>query len=43
MLQYLEEQPDPSLAAMSSGLIMLAVVVLVIASRTVGLHRMIDT
>jgi putative spermidine/putrescine transport system permease protein len=43
MLQYLEEQPDPSLAAMSSGLIMLAVVVLVIASRTVGLHRMIDS
>lgn len=43
MLQYLEEQPDPSLAAMSSGLIMLAIVVLVVASRTVGLNRMIDT
>jgi putative spermidine/putrescine transport system permease protein len=43
MLQYLEEQPDPSLAAMSSGLIMLAIVVLVVASRTVGLNRMIDS
>lgn len=43
MLQYLEEQPDPSLAAMSSGLIMMAIVVLVVASRTVGLNKMIDT
>jgi putative spermidine/putrescine transport system permease protein len=43
MLQYLEEQPDPSLAAMSSGLIMMAIVVLVVASRTVGLNRMIET
>lgn len=42
MLQYLEEQPDPSLAAISSGLILLAVIVLVIASRTVGLNRMIQ-
>lgn len=43
MLQYLEEQPDPSLAAMSSGLILMAITVLVVASRTVGLNRMIDT
>ncbi len=43
MLQYLEEQPDPSLAAMSSGLIVMAIVVLVVASRTVGLNKMIDT
>jgi len=42
MLQYLEEQPDPSLAAISSGLILLAVIVLVIGSRTVGLNRMIQ-
>lgn len=41
MLQYLEEQPDPSLAAMSTGLILLAVIVLMIGSRTVGLDRMI--
>ncbi len=42
MLQYLEEQPDPSLAAISSGLILMAVIVLVIGSRTVGLNRMIQ-
>lgn len=42
MLQYLEEQPDPSLAAMSSGLILLACIVLIVASRTVGLNRMIQ-
>lgn len=42
MLQYLEEQPDPSLAAMSSGLILLAVIVLIVGSRTVGLNRMIQ-
>ncbi len=42
MLQYLEEQPDPSLAAMSSGLILLAIVVLVFGARTVGLNRMIQ-
>ncbi|MBE9637174.1 ABC transporter permease [Salipiger mangrovisoli] len=42
MLQYLEEQPDPSLAAMSSGLILLAILVLVIGARTVGLNRMIQ-
>lgn len=42
MLQYLEEQPDPSLAAMSSGLILLAIIVLVFGARTVGLNRMIQ-
>jgi putative spermidine/putrescine transport system permease protein len=42
MLQYLEEQPDPALAAMSSGLILLAIIVLLIGSRTVGLNRMIN-
>lgn len=42
MLQYLEEQPDPSLAAMSSGLILLACIVLIIGARTVGLNRMIQ-
>lgn len=42
MLQYLEEQPDPSLAAMSPGLILLAVTVLAIGARTVGLNRMIQ-
>ncbi len=33
-LQYLEEQPDPALAAIWTGLILTA---LVIGSRTVGL------
>ena len=42
MLQYLEEQPDPSIAAMSTGLILLAIVVLAIGARTVGLNRMIQ-
>jgi putative spermidine/putrescine transport system permease protein len=42
MLQFLEEQPDPSIAAMSSGLILLALIVLLIGSRTVGLNRMIQ-
>jgi len=42
MLQFLEEQPDPSIAAMSTGLILLAIVVLVIGARTVGLNRMIQ-
>lgn len=42
MLQYLEEQPDPSLAAISSGLILLACIVLIIGARTVGLNRMIQ-
>lgn len=42
MLQILEEQPDPSIAAISSGLILLAVVVLAVGARTVGLNRMIQ-
>ncbi|MGF1651324.1 MAG: ABC transporter permease [Hyphomicrobiaceae bacterium] len=42
MLQYLEESPDPSLAAISSGLIMLALVALMFGARTVGLNRMIQ-
>jgi putative spermidine/putrescine transport system permease protein len=41
MLQYLEEQPDPTLAAISSGLILLALIVLMVGSRTVGLNRMV--
>lgn len=43
MLQYLEEQPDPSLAALSTGLIMLALIALIIGARSVGLNRMIQT
>jgi putative spermidine/putrescine transport system permease protein len=42
MLQYMEESPDPSIAAISSGLILLALVALMLGSRTVGLNRMIQ-
>ena len=42
MLQYLEEQPDPTLAAISTGLILLALIALFIGSRPVGLNRMIQ-
>lgn len=42
MLQYLEEQPDPSIAAISTGLILLALVALIAGARTVGLNRMIQ-
>ena len=42
MLQYLEEQPDPTLAAISTGLILLALIALMIGSKTVGLNRMIQ-
>ena len=42
MLQYLEENPDPTIAAISSGLILLAIVVLLLADRLVGLRRLAD-
>jgi putative spermidine/putrescine transport system permease protein len=43
MLQYIEEAPDPTLAALST-LILLATVILLFASdRLVGLHRMAGT
>jgi putative spermidine/putrescine transport system permease protein len=42
MLQYLEENPDPTIAAISSGLIVLTIVVLVIADRLVGLRRLAE-
>lgn len=42
MLQYLEQQPDPTIAAISTGLILTALLALIIGSRTVGLNRMIQ-
>ena len=42
MLQYLEEQPDPTIAAMSTGLILMALIALIVGARTVGLNRMIQ-
>src|SRR6218665_2350563 len=40
ILRYLEESPDPSIAAISSCLILLAVVVLFAAGRLVGIRRL---
>lgn len=40
MLQYVEERPDPTIAAISTGLIVLAVVALIIGDRLVGLRRL---
>ena len=42
MLQYLEENPDPTIAAISSGLILLTIVVLLVADRLVGLRRLAE-
>ena len=42
MLQFVEESPDPTIAAISTLLILLAVVVLVVGDRMVGLRRMAD-
>jgi putative spermidine/putrescine transport system permease protein len=40
ILHYLEESPDPTIAAVSTCLILLAVVVLFIAERLVGMRRL---
>lgn len=40
ILRYLEESPDPTIAAISSCLILLAVVVLFLAERMVGMRRL---
>ena len=42
MLQYVEESPDPMIAAISTLLILLAAFVLFIGDRLVGLRRMVD-
>mgnify|MGYP000847460596 CR=1 FL=1 len=42
MLQMVEESPDPTIAAVSTLLILLAAAVLVIGDRMVGLRRMAD-
>ena len=42
MLQYLEETPDPTIAAMSTLLILMALFVLTVSARTVRLNRMIE-
>lgn len=42
MLQYIEETPDPTIAAISSLLILLTTIVLIVADRLVGLRRLGD-
>jgi putative spermidine/putrescine transport system permease protein len=42
MLQYVEENPDPTIAAISTGLVVLAILALIVGDRLVGLRRMAD-
>jgi putative spermidine/putrescine transport system permease protein len=42
MLQYVEESPDPTIAAISIGLILLAVLALSVAGRLIGLRRLAE-
>jgi putative spermidine/putrescine transport system permease protein len=40
MLQYIDESPDPTIAALSTLLLVATVILLLIADRAVGLHRL---
>jgi putative spermidine/putrescine transport system permease protein len=42
ILQYVEEQPDPTIAAISTVLIAFTLLALFVCERVVGLGRMID-
>ncbi len=42
MLQLVEERPDPTIAAISTGLILLAILALIIGNRLVGPRRLAD-
>jgi putative spermidine/putrescine transport system permease protein len=42
MLQYLEERPDPTIAAISTGLIVLTIIVLIAGDRLVGLRKLAE-
>ena len=42
MLQFVEENPDPTIAAISSGLVLLAILALVVGDRLVGLRKLAD-
>ena len=42
MLQYVEERPDPTIAAISAGLVLLAILALIIGDRLVGLRKLAD-
>ena len=43
MLQYIEEAPDPTLAALSTLILAATVILLVASDRLIGLHRMAGT
>jgi putative spermidine/putrescine transport system permease protein len=40
MLQYIEESPDPSIAALSTLILLATLALLLFADRAVGLHRL---
>jgi putative spermidine/putrescine transport system permease protein len=40
MLQYIEESPDPTLAALSTLILLATLILLLVANRAVGLHRL---
>lgn len=40
MLQFVEERPDPTIAAISTGLILLAILAMIVGDRLVGIRRM---
>jgi len=40
MLQYIEESPDPSIAALSTLILLATLALLLVADRAVGLHRL---
>jgi putative spermidine/putrescine transport system permease protein len=42
MLQYVEENPDPTIAAISTGLVVLAILALIAGDRLVGLRKLAD-
>jgi putative spermidine/putrescine transport system permease protein len=42
MLQYVEENPDPTIAAISSGLVLLVILILLLGGRLVGLRKLAE-
>ena len=40
MLQYIEESPDPSIAALSTLILIATLAMLFVADRAIGLHRL---
>jgi len=42
MLQFVEENPDPTIAAISTGLVLLAILALIVGDRLVGLRKLAD-